>query len=46
MKTYKGEIQDFPGPRSEEVIRALASIRGSQVGCRAAEAFSLIKEVS
>ena len=45
MKIYKSEIQDFPGPRSEQAIRALAALRGSQMGSTAAEAFMLLKEV-
>ena len=45
MKTYDGEMGDFPFPRSEQAIRALAHNRGSQTGCDAAEAFMILKEV-
>lgn len=42
---YKGEVRDFPHPRSEEYIRHLASVRGSTVGVSAAEAFRLVWSV-
>lgn len=42
MKIYESEIGHFPFPRSEKNIRALATIRGSQSGFTAAEAFELI----
>ena len=42
LATYKSEISDFPFPRSEVAIRALALLRGSQSGCQAAEAFKTI----
>jgi len=45
MNTYSSEIFDFPFPRSEETIKALASIRGSCCGADAAEAFVLLKEI-
>ncbi len=45
LKIYAGEISRFPFPRSEEAVRALATFRGSTAGCRAAEAFMLIKEI-
>ena len=44
MKIYKSENGDFPFPRSEETIRALATLRGSQSGFMAAEAFQLVFE--
>jgi len=43
MKTYRGEMRDFPFPRSEEAIRALAALRGSHCGYRAAEGFMLLR---
>ena len=46
MKTYKSEIRRHPFPRSEKNIRALASFRGASVGCKAAEAFVLLKEIA
>jgi LmbE family N-acetylglucosaminyl deacetylase len=44
MSIYASELGEFPFPRSHEVIRALASLRGSASGFRAAEAFELLKE--
>lgn len=44
MKIYASEIGEFPFPRSEEVLRALAQLRGSQAGFEAAEAFMLLRE--
>jgi LmbE family N-acetylglucosaminyl deacetylase len=45
MQTYKSEMGLFPFPRSEEAIVALSQIRGAAVGCEAAEAFMLLKEI-
>ena len=45
MRTYKSEMSDFPFPRSDEAIRSLARIRGSECGVASAEAFMLIREV-
>lgn len=45
MKIYKSEIHDFPHPRSEKNIIALANLRGSVCGCQYAESFITIKEI-
>lgn len=45
LKVYRGEIRHFPHPRSAEYLRALAAVRGGQVGLEAAEAFSLVRRV-
>ena len=45
MSEYKSELKDFPHPRSLEAISALAKVRGSSIGIRAAEAFMLVREV-
>ena len=45
MNIYKSELGLPPFPRSEENIKALATIRGSESGYIAAEAFELLKEV-
>jgi LmbE family N-acetylglucosaminyl deacetylase len=45
MKIYRDQLKDFPFPRSEPAIRALASLRGTAAGCEAAEAFMLLKEI-
>jgi LmbE family N-acetylglucosaminyl deacetylase len=42
---YTSEIGEFPFPRSEKAIRALAELRGAACGFQAAEAFMLLKEV-
>ena len=42
MKIYSSEIGEHPFPRSENIIRSLASLRGSQSGYLAAEAFELV----
>lgn len=44
MSFYASEVGAFPFPRSLEAIRALAELRGSTSGCRAAEAFQLLRE--
>jgi len=45
MKIYKDEMADHPFPRSEENIRALASLRGSSSGFKSAESFITLKEI-
>lgn len=44
MQIYESEIGEFPFPRSEIALRALAQLRGSQSGFDAAEAFILVRE--
>jgi len=44
MKIYASEMGEFPFPRSEETLRALAKLRGSQAAYEAAEAFMLLRE--
>ena len=39
LREYPGVMRDFPHPRSEEVLRALAACRGGQAGMHYAEAF-------
>lgn len=39
LRAYRGVMRDFPHPRSEEIVRALAAYRGGQAGLRYAEAF-------
>ncbi len=43
FKNYSSELQEFPLPRSEEAIRALAAYRGSLVNMPAAEAFICLR---
>ncbi len=45
MKAYASQIQSFPHERSEEALRALATLRGSTVSCFAAEAFVLHRQI-
>lgn len=45
LACYTGELHDAPHPRSVEGIRALATMRGHEVGIGAAEAFELIRKV-
>ena len=45
MSQYKSELREFPHPRSLEAISALAQLRGSTVGVKAAEAFMLVREI-
>jgi len=45
FQTYRSEVANFPFPRSEGAIRALAALRGATSGCKAAEAFMLLKEI-
>ncbi len=45
MKIYKSQLKEFPHERSLESIKALAMLRGSTIGVKAAEAFILIREV-
>lgn len=44
MNVFKSEVGEFPFPRSEEAIRALAMIRGTAVGCKYAESFMLLRQ--
>lgn len=39
MESYRGEVRRDPHPRSPEVLRALAKVRGSEAGFFFAEAF-------
>lgn len=43
MRLYEGELRDHPFPRSPDAIRAQALLRGSLAGCRAAEAFHVLR---
>jgi LmbE family N-acetylglucosaminyl deacetylase len=43
METYKGEARQDPHPRSREVLKALAKVRGSESGFLFAESFMIQK---
>ncbi len=45
MSEYKSELKEYPHPRSLEAISALAKLRGSAIGMKAAEAFMLIRGI-
>ena len=45
MEIYATELGAFPFPRSVEVVQALSALRGATAGCKAAEAFMLLKEI-
>ena len=44
LNIYDSEIGAFPFPRSVESLMALAKLRGSEAGFRAAEGFCLLRE--
>lgn len=39
LRAYRGVMRDFPHPRSEKIVRALAAYRAGQAGVDHAEAF-------
>lgn len=45
MRLFPSELGEFPFPRSETTLRALAQLRGSQAGVMAAEAFMILREI-
>ena len=44
LSIYKSELGDHPFPRSYESVRALAFLRGSQMGVNCAEAFQILRQ--
>ena len=44
LQTYHSELGEHPFPRSLDAVRALALLRGSQMGVQAAEAFQILRE--
>jgi N-acetylglucosamine malate deacetylase 1 len=46
LRCYRSEWGEFPFPRSEIAVRALAQLRGTQSGYLATEAFQLLRERS
>lgn len=46
MSIYSSEVGDFPFPRSNQAISALAILRGGNSGFKAAEAFELLREIN
>ena len=45
MGIYSSEVEDFPFPRSNQAISALAILRGANSGFKEAEAFELLREI-
>jgi len=45
LTTYQEEMRDWPHSRSIDTVRHLAHWRGSAVGCEAAEAFVLLRNI-
>lgn len=45
MRAYSNEIREFPHPRSEAALEALARNRGTMVGLECVEAFEIIRQV-
>ncbi len=45
MACYQSQLNTPPGGRSLEALEALARLRGATVGCAAAEAFVLVREI-
>jgi len=45
MKEYDTELRNWPHTRSIEALEHLARWRGASVGCEAAEAFMLVREI-
>jgi LmbE family N-acetylglucosaminyl deacetylase len=43
LACYEDEMRPFPHPRSPELIRALATMRGASAGYKAAEAFDVVR---
>ena len=44
MRVYESEMGEFPFPRSERALRALADVYGAQSGFKATEGFMLVRE--
>jgi LmbE family N-acetylglucosaminyl deacetylase len=45
LQFYEYEMREFPHPRSSEMIKSLAQVRGAAVGFSYAEAFSLVRSL-
>ena len=45
LKAYSQEMRPWPHPRSYQGVEHLARWRGATVGCDAAEAFMLVREI-
>jgi LmbE family N-acetylglucosaminyl deacetylase len=45
LACYETEMRDFPHPRSNEAITSLAKVRGAAAGLKAAEAFTVLRQI-
>lgn len=45
LNAYEMEMRPFPHARSHEAVKALAAWRGASAGCKAAEAFTVIRDI-
>jgi LmbE family N-acetylglucosaminyl deacetylase len=45
LSAYETELRSWPHARSLKAVDALARVRGASVGCEAAEAFELLREL-
>lgn len=45
LQCYEMELCSFPHPRSIDAIEALAKWRGATIGCAAAEAFMVVRQI-
>ena len=45
MEKFQSQLDDFPNARSLQAIKALAEYRGATISVKAAEAFSVIREI-
>ena len=45
IEAYRGELRDWPHPRSIQGIRHLAGFRGATIGVAAAESFMLLRHI-
>ena len=45
LVAYESEMRSWPHSRSIEAVRNLARWRGSSMGCEAAEAFIMVREI-
>ena len=46
LEAYKSEMHEWPHARSIKAVEHLANWRGSTIGCEAAEAFMLIRNIN
>ncbi len=45
LSLYASEVKPHPFPRSQQSLRALATLRGAAAGCDYAESFMLLKQI-